>query len=182
MYCKKCSHRIVLPAFSTGTCKVCGKAVISGNTPPNSLCPTCAILSNSCEHCGVSLDMPTVLLSLHPKWWDAMLCGDKTLEVRKSAPKRGTPFRVVVYLTAPISKIVGEFICSAIEIGTNAAGDGEGIYFYTGDHCVPLPGLHQYAGGKRLYGWCIEDVQPLHEPIPLSFLGMSHPPQSWRYL
>lgn len=182
MYCEKCSHRIVMPALSTGACKVCGKEIICGNTPPDTLCPACALTSDMCAHCGAALNMPAVLLSLHPKWWDLMLRGDKTLEIRKSAPKTSLPFRVVVYLTAPVKQIVGEFVCPAVEIGVDATGISNGVYFQAGAHCVPLRDLHEYSGGKALYGWVIEDVQPLPQPITLSDLGLSRPPQSWQYL
>lgn len=182
MYCEKCSHRIVMPAFATGTCKICGRKVISANTPPDALCPTCSLTAGTCAHCGITLHMPTVLLSLHEKWWDLMLCGDKTLEIRKSAPKTSLPFRVVVYLTAPASQIVGEFVCPAVEVGMDANGGSHGVYFQTGAHCVPLRDLHEYAGGKALYGWKIENVQPLPQLITLSDLGLSRPPQSWQYL
>jgi predicted transcriptional regulator len=41
--------------------------------------------------------METILMSIHPKWCERIFNGEKTIEVRKSAPK--PPFKVVVYCT-----------------------------------------------------------------------------------
>lgn len=41
--------------------------------------------------------MDTYLFSIHPKWCEKIFSGEKTIEVRKTAPK--PPFKVVVYCT-----------------------------------------------------------------------------------
>lgn len=41
--------------------------------------------------------MDTYLFSIHPKWCEKIFNGEKTIEVRKTAPK--PPFKVVVYCT-----------------------------------------------------------------------------------
>ena len=41
--CKRCEHRIVMPAFSEGTCSHCGTHIVSSNTPCDRLCEPCAI-------------------------------------------------------------------------------------------------------------------------------------------
>ena len=43
--------------------------------------------------------MKTVLMSIHPKWCKLIFSGEKTIEVRKTAPKLETPFTVYVYQT-----------------------------------------------------------------------------------
>lgn len=40
-----------------------------------------------------------VLISIHPKWCEKIMSGEKTVEVRKSRPKLKTPFRCYVYCT-----------------------------------------------------------------------------------
>lgn len=50
---------------------------------------------------------PNVLLSIKPKWADAILSGEKTWEYRKVAPTRGPPLRLVLYASAPVKKAVG---------------------------------------------------------------------------
>lgn len=43
--------------------------------------------------------MKAVLISIHPKWCEKIFNGEKTIEVRKTAPKLETPFKVYVYCT-----------------------------------------------------------------------------------
>ena len=43
--------------------------------------------------------MKAVLLSVKPKWCKLIFSGEKTIEVRKTAPKLETPFKVYVYCT-----------------------------------------------------------------------------------
>lgn len=43
--------------------------------------------------------MKAILMSIHPKWCEKIFCGEKTIEVRKTAPKQETPFKVYVYCT-----------------------------------------------------------------------------------
>lgn len=57
--------------------------------------------------------MKTVLISIKPKWWDLILEGKKTVEVRKSGPKDiEYPFKVVCYVTG--KGVVGQFMCEYI--------------------------------------------------------------------
>lgn len=44
--------------------------------------------------------MKSVLISINPKWVEKIASGEKTIEVRKSAPKE-TPFKVYIYATKP---------------------------------------------------------------------------------
>lgn len=43
--------------------------------------------------------MKAVLMSIKPEWCDLIFSGEKTIEVRKTAPKLETPFKVYVYET-----------------------------------------------------------------------------------
>lgn len=56
VYCGRCQHRIVMPAFSTGTCANCGKELVCPNTPPDRLCFDCAKQLGLCQACGGPLD------------------------------------------------------------------------------------------------------------------------------
>ena len=42
-----------------------------------------------------------VLISIHPKWCEKIVNGDKTIEVRKTRPKMNTPFKCYIYCTLP---------------------------------------------------------------------------------
>ena len=43
--------------------------------------------------------MKAILMSIHPKWCEKIFDKEKTFEVRKTAPKLETPFKVYVYCT-----------------------------------------------------------------------------------
>ncbi len=43
--------------------------------------------------------MKKILLSIRPEWVEKILCGDKTLELRKSKPSIDTPFKCYIYCT-----------------------------------------------------------------------------------
>lgn len=181
MTCKKCKGRIVLPAFSTGTCESCGAEIVSTNTPPDQLCPKCSIIEMRCEHCGEKLDVPTVILSLRPRWWKKIVSGEKTLELRKTAPKFEGAFYVLVYVTAPVKKIAGVFLCPGV-IGPVSMK----TLLSSPDHKVPAEELMDYSGGKPLYCWKISKVQQFMAigsltPISLDQMGVKRPPQSWCY-
>ena len=75
-----------------------------------------------------------VLFSIHPKWCEKIVNGDKTIEVRKTRPKMNTPFKCYIYCTLPKyphedfiatnyprpqfyggGKVIGEFTCDRID-------------------------------------------------------------------
>ena len=43
--------------------------------------------------------MRAILMSIRPEWCEKIFNGEKTIEVRKTAPKLETPFTVYVYQT-----------------------------------------------------------------------------------
>jgi len=49
--CEKCSGRIVLHAFSEGTCEMCGTDIQYHNTPCPTICMECAKNNNICRIC-----------------------------------------------------------------------------------------------------------------------------------
>ena len=74
-----------------------------------------------------------VMLSIRPKWCEKIANGEKTIEVRKTKPKLGTPFKCYIYCTLPKyphedfiatdypmpqfyggGKVIGEFTCDRI--------------------------------------------------------------------
>ena len=86
--------------------------------------------------------MKTVLMSIHPKWCEKIFNGEKTIEVRKTAPKVETPFTVYVYQTkhkgkSIVSEVlnsvygggkaIGSFVCDKVRFLLRGKGD-EGCY------------------------------------------------------
>ena len=72
--------------------------------------------------------MKAILMSIKPKWCELIFSGEKTIEVRKTAPKLKPPFKVYMYETQGATvtpwvdedghfifkgrgQVVGEFVC-----------------------------------------------------------------------
>lgn len=112
-------------------------------------------------------------MSIHPEWIAKIASGEKTVEVRKTAPLQKTPFRVYIYQTKPKSgdwndldgRVVGEFLCKQIwEINTKAPI----MIAISMNSCVPITDLQEYAGSRGwIYGWEIFDVRMYEKPVSL---------------
>ena len=78
--------------------------------------------------------MKAVLISIQPQWCEKIFNGEKTIEVRKTAPKIEMPFTVYVYQTKikgkkgdsfmvvdalnenlGCGKVIGSFVCDSVE-------------------------------------------------------------------
>lgn len=120
--------------------------------------------------------MPVVILSLHQKWWQKMVTGEKILELRKTKPRCAAPFRVLVYVTGGVG-VVGEFVCpEVLEIKNFREAEGKSM--------VPARDIYNYAAGsrKKVYGWEVSAVREYEKPLTLAALGVKRAPQSWQYI
>lgn len=116
--------------------------------------------------------MIEILLSLKPKWWAKIASGEKTVEIRKTVPHRGMPFRVTVYETKEgRGAIVGEFVVRTILKN----------YHNGGKSCLTDAEIIAY-GGLNAYGWEISDVKEYKVPSTLQEFGLDRAPQSWQYV
>ena len=124
--------------------------------------------------------MKAVLASVKPEWWKKILSGEKTLEIRKSAPqsKDGRAFHwpliVLVYVSGT-GAVHGQFTFPGW-IKTNL------LEMLVDRSCVKLEDLRAYAKGGSLYGWAVENPQKYDTPSPLAEFGLVHPPMSWQYV
>lgn len=91
--------------------------------------------------------MKAVMISIQPKWVEKIVNGEKTIEVRKSAPKE-VPFKCYIYETKGQyvkfthgahtkygygrGKVIGEFICDKVEM-VNAKCSDYGIDLFYHD-------------------------------------------------
>lgn len=119
-----------------------------------------------------------ILLSLHPKYWELIKSGQKTIEIRKTKPQgMFYPFRVIVYVTGGIG-VVGKFDCDRITQTIRPE-------IFIPGCCLTEKELTEYAGGKPLCGWYVKagSVVEYETPFPLErATGLKRPPQSWQYL
>lgn len=87
--------------------------------------------------------MKSVLISIRPQWCEKIASGNKTIEVRKSAPKE-VPFKAYIYCTKGKSqsrcgKVIGEFTCNNI---TKITTLQHTYYNYIG---VPIATVTEYG-------------------------------------
>ena len=126
--------------------------------------------------------MKSVLISIRPKWCEKIASGEKTIEVRKSAPKE-VPFKAYIYQTKSkdnsiykrykvndikSGKVIGEFICDKVMFLTPLGLRG----FEMRDEilksiCLTNDDLNAYGGLKTLYGWHISDLKIYDKPKEL---------------
>ena len=134
--------------------------------------------------------MKSILISIRPKWVEKIVKGEKTIEVRKTAPKE-VPFKCYIYCTIgngmkgdylvpsgiQCGKVVGEFICDKVYNLVNAFG---GIMFadenlnqlepqlFRDMSCLTDEQTADYLGDKDGYGWHISDLKIYDKPKELS--------------
>lgn len=135
--------------------------------------------------------MKSILLSIKPKYVELIARGEKTIEVRKTAPQE-VPFKCYIYESrngghrckhcnekdscysyAPKNvgcyngrgKVIGEFIC-------NNASELDYVYYWNNGYefetCLTYRQVADYGKGKPLYGWHISDLKIYDKPRELS--------------
>ena len=142
--------------------------------------------------------MKAVLISIQPKWVEKIANGEKTIEVRKSAPKE-VPFKAYIYETKGATEtpwadedghlifkgrgqVIGEFICDKVYewecknrlelVGELGLPNWRASYMIFVDDlektCLTSDDLWEYGKGKSLYGWRIADLKIYDKPRELS--------------
>lgn len=136
-----------------------------------------------------------IILSIHHKYSELILTEKKTLEIRKSAPRRGawgggakdTVFLYETKADGGAGAVVGFFSCVAYE-ATNAFtlhdfnGKEELRRSFITRSCLTEDELVAYAQDSAIYGWRVNMVVRFPKPRPLSDFGLTRAPQSWQYL
>lgn len=132
-----------------------------------------------------------ILLSIHHKHAERIYSGEKTLEIRKTAPKSGSyPCIIYMYETknGGAGAVTGFFKCGA-HIKTNAFGsglfaaEGEAIRANIAERaCLTTDELAEYANGGTIYGYVVSTPIRFPRPRPLADFGLTRAPQSWQYL
>lgn len=153
--------------------------------------------------------MKSILISIRPEWVAKILNGEKTIEIRKTAPKCDLPIDVYIYCTKTIKplsdydwgdftfddlpklgKVVAKFMLRKVEeiICRPICGEWEsytktlGYSEISQASCLENRKIVRYLKGKNGYAWHISDLEIFDEPIPLAALGAESAPQSWVYI
>ena len=118
-----------------------------------------------------------ILLSIRPEWCKKILSGEKTVEIRKSCPAHGTPFKVYIYCTLAGSdslfvdalnrdvaawnrggwpekrgRVIGEFTCKKI---TGLTHVGETGNWEPASPYVMAPGSYYKPADELLEAACM---------------------------
>lgn len=126
-----------------------------------------------------------VLISIRPEWVQKIITGEKTVEIRKTRPNLGTPFKCYIYETQGKSdtpwidedghmifrgcgKVVGEFTCNKV---TNLFSNSR--FWLDEDYvlqtCLSAAEIRKYANGANgLYGCHISNLKIYDTPKDLS--------------
>lgn len=121
-----------------------------------------------------------VLMSIKPEYANAIFSGAKTYEFRRKIFKRMDVNTIVVYVTKPVGKVIGEFTIdtiisdrpSTIWVKTSQeAGISEGYFnaYFSGveiGYAIKVGTLKKYESGG----------------FEISRLGVKRPPQSYMYI
>ena len=142
--------------------------------------------------------MKSVLISIQPKWCELIASGKKTIEVRKTQPNIETPFRVYMYQTQDVKKVVGYFVCDKVydivpQYNTEDSSIHYGCGWKPGEEaaCLSFAEMAGYLQGKPGYGWHISDLVIFEKPKELrefSKCGFDRiapvktPPMSWMFV
>lgn len=154
--------------------------------------------------------MKSILISIKPKWCELIANGKKTIEVRKTRPKCGMPFKCYIYCTKDFyragngyfqgkycSKVIGEFVCDTIITDRTFGHDP----MFKALACMSDAEIAGYCTANEMYGFHISDLVIYDKPKELSelekpheyiyqsyrkqnsfFKGITRPPQSWCYV
>ena len=121
-----------------------------------------------------------IILSIKPKWAELIYSGKKTIEWRKSFPKRKNIECVYLYETAPVKKVTGSFKFDEIKYYLTSLSNVDPMIERMG--CVSIDELKKYKGNNDvLYGWLIHNPTRYNEALNLAFFNFERPPQSWCY-
>jgi predicted transcriptional regulator len=126
---------------------------------------------------------PVLFISLKPRFAEMILCGDKTVELRRVAPTIALGALVILYASSPQMQVVGKGRVAALETASPTA-----VWERHGRECGLSRSEYRayFAGVGQAVAIVLEDVRRLSEAVPLAKLRERwagfRPPQSWRYI
>jgi len=126
-----------------------------------------------------------IILSIHPKWAKLIYEGKKTIEWRKTLPKKiKKGDKVFLYETSPVFKITGYVDFNFADIYDKNSDDVKWLRkdFVEDKGCVTIDRLNQYQGqSSQVYGWRVSLPCKFSTPKTLEDFGLKRAPQSWQY-
>ena len=122
--------------------------------------------------------MCKMLLSINPEHVENILSGKKQFEFRK-ARCRETVDSIIIYSTAPQMRIVAEVRLDDIIVGSILE-----VWHLTKEYAGISYKFYRryYKGKKTAVAYKLGAIMQFREPLMLSDIGITHPPQSFSYL
>ncbi len=124
-----------------------------------------------------------VVLSLKPRFAEAILAGVKTVELRRTVPKIVIPTRALLYAASPVRALLGTCVITSVRSADLAVLWHE----YGSRSELPFHEFQQYFEGVDVgTALILSEPQALSQPIPLQDLRAKpkgfRPPQSYAYV
>lgn len=122
-----------------------------------------------------------VLLSIKPEYAQKIFSGEKKYEYRKSLFKRAGIKTVVVYVTKPVGKVIGEFeIDSVIEGNPNLIWEKTKLYAGINENAY----IDYFSERETGFAIVIKKTKIYKKPLELVELNsrIKYAPQSFMYL
>ena len=124
-----------------------------------------------------------IVLSLKPRFAQAILAGVKTVELRRTVPKIVIPTRALLYASSPVRALLGTCVITSVRSADLAALWHE----YGLRSELPYHEFQQYFEGvAKGTALTLSEPQALSRPIPLQDLRAKprgfRPPQSYAYV
>lgn len=120
-----------------------------------------------------------VLLSIKPEFASKIFQGSKKYEYRRTIFKRTGVTTIVVYVSNPIKKVIGEF-----EIEGIIREEPQSLWEKTGHQggISKERFLNYFRNKTQGYAIKVRDARMYGAPVPLNKLMVVTPPQSFAYL
>ena len=124
-----------------------------------------------------------IVLSLKPRFAQAILAGVKTVELRRTVPKIVIPTRALLYASSPVRALLGTCVITSVRSADLAALWHE----YGSRSELSSHEFQQYFEGvAKGTALTLSEPQALSRPIPLQDLRAKprsfRPPQSFAYV
>ncbi len=123
--------------------------------------------------------MIKVLLSIKPEFANKIFDGTKLFEFRKVLFQRSDISNVIVYVSSPVQRVLGEFTIDSIVSGPlstvwkkTSTSSGISYDFF----------MAYFSGHKTAYAIRIGKVTKYEEPKTLDYYAVEHAPQSFVYV
>ncbi|WP_026574244.1 ASCH domain-containing protein [Bacillus sp. UNC438CL73TsuS30] len=122
--------------------------------------------------------MSKIILSIHPRFVDKIISGEKRYEFRKVKAKL-PPEKIFIYSTSPVSQVIGEAEVENILIDTP-----ENLWKITSVYSGIDKAFYQnyYKNKQEAIAYQLKNVIVYPEPKELKEYGINTAPQSFIYV